>query len=267
MVLEGLVSAKAIERRPMNMALLGVVVSSVCVVLTKLFSGTKGLILVFLITMAMVPVVVKLMKISEKRDLRKGDFWYKHGHVIEAFGSYFIAVTITLAFWFALLPAESSSNLFSEQIGEVQRIRGDTITGAFFNVGDVATSASEIILNNIYVMLLSFILSLVFAAGSIFILTWNASVLGVVVGYIAQTSFGTAAAIPLALAGFLPHGVPEILSYLLAGLAGGMLSFAIEKHRIDSPEFMTVAKDSGMIFLASLLLIVVAGVIESFILI
>ncbi len=259
MVLENLISETDADKSPMKMAFLGIVMSSISIFLSGIFSGSRGLFLVFLITMGMLPLMVKIMYKEENEGLSlEGNMWQKHGHFLKAYLAFFFAVTITLSFWFVALPADFTSNLFSDQINEIDKIR----TGDF--LGPVTKTAAAVITNNLYVMSIAFLLSFIFASGAVLIITWNASVLGVVVGQLAKDSFGLAA-IPLTLSGFMIHGIPEILAYLVAGLAGGILSRSVEIRKIKSKEFMTILNDASALFLLSVILILIAGFIESLI--
>ena len=61
----------------------------------------------------------------------------------------------------------------------------------------------SIIENNIYVMIFTLIFSLIFGAGAIFILIWNASVIAAAIGVFTRYSVGE---IPLGIARYMIHG-------------------------------------------------------------
>ena len=115
----------------------------------------------------------------------------------------------------------------------------------------------KIVQNNLQVMLFAFVFSLVFGAGAVFIITWNASILGVAIARVA----GHPLNIPVTALRYVPHGVPEIAAYLLAGLAGGILSAAVIREH-DSRVLKVIAMDSAKIMLLALALVIVAGAIE-----
>jgi uncharacterized membrane protein SpoIIM required for sporulation len=105
--------------------------------------------------------------------------------------------------------------------------------------------------NNTQVMFLFFILSVLFGAGAIFILAWNASVIAVFVGILANKLVPALGA-PMAyvygvgagLGSIALHGVPEIAGYFFAGVAGGILSVGLLREKFMSKEFKEMAKDS-----------------------
>lgn len=59
--------------------------------------------------------------------------------------------------------------------------------------------------------------------------------------------------------------MPEIAAFFMAGLASGILSFAIAKKEWSSGNFKLVLQDSFILFNLSLLLLGLAALIEVFI--
>ena len=108
--------------------------------------------------------------------------------------------------------------------------------------------------------------SFLYGAGAIFLLAWNASTLGVVIGTTirnAVSQFGIFTAINIGLGSYLLHGIPEMASYLIAAIAGGMISAAVVRHgKIDEVgKFNEILRDAIiLIIVASILLITSAGV-------
>jgi uncharacterized membrane protein SpoIIM required for sporulation len=120
----------------------------------------------------------------------------------------------------------------------------------------------EILANNIRLFALTFFLSFFITAGVIFILVWNASVLGVFLVKISQTIWD----LPLLTMVYLPHGFFEIAGYVLAGLAGGLLShhfehFVFEKN-IGKRRFRIVWLDVVLLLAFGIFSILFAGLIE-----
>jgi hypothetical protein len=48
--------------------------------------------------------------------------------------------------------------------------------------------------------------------------------------------------------------IPEVGSYLISAIAGGVLSFALKKEKIISNESLSILKDCGILLLISFLL-------------
>ncbi len=127
-----------------------------------------------------------------------------------------------------------------------------------------------ILINNMFVLLLFFFMSFVFGAGSIYLLLWNSSVIGVFLG-IKASSVSSSDILykyflyPLYnLILILPHGILEFLSYFLAALAGGIFSIALIKN-LDKEILENVIGDSMLLFLISIVLLVLAAIIETFV--
>lgn len=117
-----------------------------------------------------------------------------------------------------------------------------------------------------------FILSVLFGAGATLILSWNASVIAVYLGLVINKfvpTLGTVAAflygIPIGLGSIVLHGVPEILAYFFAGIAGGILSIGLLREKIMSKTFKEVCKDSIAFLLIAEFLIIIAALLEAFV--
>ena len=58
------------------------------------------------------------------------------------------------------------------------------------------------------------------------------------------------------------HGIPEILAYFMAGLAGGIISIAAIRHDFGTKKFEHVLLDSADLLLLALVVTFLAGVLE-----
>jgi len=127
----------------------------------------------------------------------------------------------------------------------------------------------RIFTNNFRVMLFCLFFAFVYGAGAIFILTWNASVIGVAIGSFIKTNimnYGNYAHLTtFALLRYLTHGIPEILAYFVAGLAGGIISIAVIRHDFRTKKFEHILLDSVDLILLAILILIIAGLIEVYI--
>jgi uncharacterized membrane protein SpoIIM required for sporulation len=126
---------------------------------------------------------------------------------------------------------------------------GSTITG----LAVVHKSWESFFVNNVSLLLLLFIFSFVLGAGSVWLISWNASVIGVLIGYNLD---------PLILIKILPHGIFEFGGYFFGAVAGGILSAAIIQERIKD-EYERVLKDSLIYFGLAVAMIFIGAIIES----
>jgi len=123
-----------------------------------------------------------------------------------------------------------------------------------------------ILLNNLKVLAVAVLLSILYGAGSAFIFAWNASVVAVAIGTVIK-HIG-AAGMPiyfLAFLKYLIHGIPEITAYFIGGLAGGILSYAIVRHRYRTKGFKKIILDSLDLIIAAVILLVLAAILEVFV--
>ena len=119
------------------------------------------------------------------------------------------------------------------------------------------------------VLLLCYLVAFFFGTGAIFILSWNAAVIGVFIGELTKTSIthhgstllSYAVNFPNGIGSIILHGLPEIAAYCFAGIAGGILSVAIIQGK--RPE--RIIKDSTALMGLAILIIIIAGFLEVYI--
>ena len=132
----------------------------------------------------------------------------------------------------------------------------NAVTGA---VSSGALQFASILENNLLVMMFTLVFSLLFGAGAIFILAWNASVISASIGIFAKSSLVD---IPLGLARYMIHGFPEIAAYFVAALAGGIFGIGVARHGIKDKLFLKIAMHTAILIFISILLLVLAGLME-----
>ena len=109
-------------------------------------------------------------------------------------------------------------------------------------------------------------------------LVWNASVIGTAIGNFIRNNLATAAThvglakvgsyfhiISFGLLRYSLHGIPEILAYFTAGLAGGIISIAVIKHDFYSEGFKRVVTDSMDLLFISLIFLFLAAILEVYV--
>jgi uncharacterized membrane protein SpoIIM required for sporulation len=133
----------------------------------------------------------------------------------------------------------------------------------------------KIFLNNVRVVVFCVLFSFLYGAGALFILAWNASVIGAAMGYLIRTNLSSAAdavgltavgayfnIVSYALMRYIIHGIPEIAAYFVAGLAGGIISIAIIKHDMGTRKFEHIILDTADLLLIALLLTFIGAILE-----
>jgi uncharacterized membrane protein SpoIIM required for sporulation len=180
-----------------------------------------------------------------------------------------LGFTLAFALAFILMPKGLVDTNFKAQLetycsinpGDVNSCKGITgqITGQ--EIKSSLSSVSSILANNFLVMITILVFSLLFGAGAIFILAWNASVIGVAIGLFSQ---GAITQVPASLLRYLVHGIPEIAAYFVAALAGGIISVAIIKHGFGKKKFWRVMRDSLDLIIIALVILILAAILEVF---
>ncbi len=273
MVLERILSPKSAEEHMYIVFLAGAIISAVSVFTAYFvfvgssFESAIGIFVTFFITIAILPFMINLGRYDEYKEevmlkARKTlNIFARHKTIIRVYMAFFFGVVLSLSIIYVVLPQDIVDKVFYIQDQEVNRIRGAaTLGGTFFYIFP----------NNIGVLMLAFIFSFIFGAGAIYILAWNSTILAYVIGDGAK-SLGVLLGIPSiigivpAALPYLPHGIPEFLAYFMGAIAGGILSIAVTKHR--NKYFWFVIEDSLKFLGIAVMLLVVGGVIESFLIV
>jgi len=258
MVLEKLVSVKEAVKKPWSVFILGAVVSVTSLMVSYvLFPQSIGLFTTFVITICITPFIYNLIKYSEARSeelIKSGkelNLLARHRDATIVFASFFTGVVVAFTLLYLFLPEDISNKLFQDQVTTITLIRG----GATF-----ASTFEKIVANNIGVLTLTFIISFLYGSGAVFILAWNASILGTVLGMTAK-SIGGLSGLPIAVLIFCPHGSLEMLAYVIGGIGGGIASAAITRRKTElMPQML---KDSFKLFFIAVILLLLAGIIET----
>jgi uncharacterized membrane protein SpoIIM required for sporulation len=270
MVFESLINPIKAEKRPWEMLFIGVIYSSFAILLSLfIFMEDASLVMIFLTTLACVPLIYGAIKIEEKKDIAYGDERFlikEHGKALSFFMFLFIGFVLSFLLWYVFLPADSADTLFQTQLRDIKRVEVASY-GAMGNAVNVFSTFGKIFLNNMRVMVFSLLFSFFYGFGAIFILTWNSSVIGAAIGSFIRNSAGgfTAAAVGFGMVRYLVHGLPEILAYFMAGLAGGIISIAIIRHDFGGEKFKHVLVDSVDLVIGAIALLFVAALLEVFV--
>jgi len=117
----------------------------------------------------------------------------------------------------------------------------------------------SIIENNVYVMIFTLIFSLIFGAGAIFVLAWNASVIAAAIGIFSQYQIRE---IPIGVARYMIHGFPEIAAYFITALAGGIFGVGVLKNGVRNRTFLRVIENTAILLFIAIIILILAAAIE-----
>ena len=262
-----LFSAKNAERHFFEIFLLGFFYASLSLILSIwIFPDYASLIMVFLTVISCLYVVQSAFIIeenNENKDEEESFLLIEHSRAIKFLLSLFLGFLVAFVFWTLILPAETSNLVFSLQkhtVENIQNMNSEMITG-----NSISYNRLEIILeNNLRVLLFSLILAIFYGAGSIFILAWNASIMGFAIGAVTKNTLGLSS-LPLAFTKYLIHGIPEMIAYFIAALAGGIIYVMIVRGDLSKYRLKRSLIDLSVLILISVIILVAAGLIENYI--
>jgi len=267
-VLESLLTPLEAENRLKRVFVFGFLYTIIGAFLALwIFKESASLVMVFLTVVATLPLIYLTLKFEEENDLKIENeriLIREHGKALKVFMYLFFGMILGYSLLFIFLPASTTDLLFQTQTNTIKSINSNisgnaTISGVFI----------RILMNNIKVLLFTILFAFFYGAGTIFILTWNASVIGAAVGNFVRSRVLDFAdyfyIIPLGIMRYMTHGFFEILAYFIGGLAGGIISVAVINHNVDSDKFVHILKDSIDLFLLAIIMLVFAALIEVFI--
>jgi len=278
MVLESLINPIKAEKKPWELFFIGLVYSSVAILLSFwIFYEHASLVMVFLTTMACIPLIYNVIKLEEKKDIvisEENTLLKEHGKVILFLMFLFLGFTVSFSLWYTFLPTGLAQNAFSVQTQTITNINTG-ITGSFFQNFDILT---KIFFNNFKVLIFCVLFSFIYGVGAIFILTWNASVIGAAIGNFIRTGIsaeasmlgliGAAKYFRIFSLGFLRyavHGIPEIAAYFIAGLAGSIISIAVIRHDIGTKKYERIILDTSDLIIIAIVILFLAALLEVYV--
>jgi uncharacterized membrane protein SpoIIM required for sporulation len=275
MVLESVMDVKRAEHHHYILLLFGFLSSSLALLLSLwIFSEEASILMISFIVFSTIPLVHRALKIEEKKviyireqELLMGE----HTKILKIFMFLFIGYVLAFVFWYTILPEETVSTMFASQLRTIDVITGPT--GNVVNGGDFST----IFFHNVKVLLFTLLFSVFYGAGAIFILTWNAAVIGVAIGKFISLNLGASITsntesvagyinvVTLGILKYMTHGAAEILAYFVAALAGGIISMAIIQGDFTDSKYRNILKGVINLVVVSILLLFIAANIEVFI--
>ena len=276
-MLESLINPAKLEKGPWKMFFIGILYASLSLLLVKWFFSNdavlynfSGIIVVTFCVMFSLPFMYYLIKIEEKEDEETTGFlsvWKIHSDAIYAFVWLFFGFIVAFSFWYIILQDQTLFNAQMQtycMINSPDSIENCVQNYAFDKIGPTGAATKSarllsIISNNVYVMIFTLIFSLIFGAGAIFILAWNASVISTAIGIFTQYRISE---IPFGIARYMIHGLPEVAAYFITALAGGIFGVGIIRNGFANYKFLHVLENVVILLFMAIILIVGAGVVE-----
>lgn len=277
MVLESLISPMKAEKKPIDMFFIGMLYSSVGILLSLWVFPDQASMISLLLTVAMsIPFVYGTLRLEEKKDFYfsgEQTLLREHAKALKVFMFLFMGFTVAYALWYTFLPQHMAESLMSVQTKTIAQINNN-VTANAFSTGIF----TKILLNNLKVLAFCLLFAFFFGAGTIFVLAWNASIIAAAMGLFLRSNiaeYAQAAGLVRAAAYFhvfslsflryFTHGFFEILAYFVAALAGGIISVAISRKHFLNKKFEKIALDTSNLLLISIGILVFAAMIEVYV--
>ncbi|MEK6970425.1 MAG: stage II sporulation protein M [archaeon] len=315
MVLETLLPSRIAREKPHYMLIMAFLFAIVGMWLAYyVFPHSASILTLAFIVIAAEPVIRRTFLAEEDEEARSpgpaSTFLERHFDLIKIYSWFFLGLILAYMTWYIILPSEqperclidgvcgefpTRESVFAEQERQLQAIgelRGDEGTGnATASGGGLTGNASNpptgergdfwsvtqfLFANNVTVLLLAILFSFLFGEGALFLISWNASIIGTVMGKISAQALAASpihdiTSIVFALGygvyhgiGFIPHGIPEIAAYYIGAIAGGIISASMSKQDYRRNEFKIIAKDAAGLILIAIALLIAAALIESY---
>ena len=246
-----------IGRRKIYSFILGILYVFIAYGTSKLFFPSQiSLAMIFFVTLLLVPSTARLITIEEKIERRNGmsRFFRDHYAIIEIFFFLFMGISIGYLLIGQYAPVSIEyQNSYLERQGLV----GDFIKTDI----QKSTQLFGIAYNNISVSLIAFVLSIFLGVGALFLIVLNASVFASFILIVTKTT-GLKTVLGAIL---ITHTSHEVLGFLLAAMAGGVISKALMKEKIGTTAFQNVIKDGTILLIISAIVIIIAAILEVYV--
>ena len=278
---EMLMNPRKAERRPWELFFVGAFYASLSILLVNwifsqdaVLSRYSGILVVTFTVMFSMPFIYYVIKLEEKKvvpGMKTLDLLREHKKALWAFLWLFIGFVVAFSFWYIVMSSSQSFRAQIETYCLINRPSSFNECIKQYGIKDVAPSVPSItdkerlfliFTNNIYVLIFTLVFSLIFGAGVIFVLAWNASVIAAAVGIFTDSNLS---ALPLGMLRYMIHGLPEIASYFIVALAGGMISVSVIKHETGTERFWEVLQDSLNLIILAVVILFIAALMEVFI--
>ncbi len=276
-MIELFMKPKRAERRPWEMFFVGLIWATVSLGLTVLVFGKDsilreggGLLVVIFTVICCMPFMYYIIKLEEGKDIEisdSGKLIGEHSKALRALMWMFLGFVVAFSFWYVTFPDAVGPN-FNFQIKTFCAINNPShfeycVEQYGISVGTGQVTGADAVLgifaNNIYVLIFTILFSLAFGAGAMFILVWNASVIAAAIGIFTDK---TLSQLPLGLARYMIHGIPEISAYFVGALAGGIVSVAVIRRDLRGEGTWKILQDSLLMIIIAIVILVVAALME-----
>ncbi len=274
MVLEAIISPKRAREQPWLISILAFIFVSVGILAADYLGISKSIMTLTFVAVPSIPFIWQLFDYEQRETERQvvlgSRTIARHLPVIIVLAFFFVGLVAGFVYWFFALPPGQSAEVFEVQLTELRAIGATSGKFVFEITNEAFLHTFEMLFfHNFGVLLIILALSLLYGAGAVFVLIWNAAIIGVFIGNYAKIISGGNSLVPLlggigtSALGLLPHGSFELLAYLVAALAGGILSSAITREAHKTSAFPLIIHDTVKLTAVSVILLGIGAFIEA----
>jgi uncharacterized membrane protein SpoIIM required for sporulation len=281
MVLESIFPTKSLLENKWLFLGFAILISLLSVFVSVLFFESSASILsIAFITMGFMYFLIKVFYNTEKVVLSKEkSFFRRYLFVVEIYFKIFAVLVIIFTLLFVFLPEDYRNVVFKEQVETLSSI--DSLRASINVAGNLYLNSPTglfgyIFLNNLGVLFAILLFSFIFGVGALFIIVYQASIFGSVVGtkilailptYVSKGAYAHIYALVhgsfLSL-GLLPHGLFELSAYFLAAVVGGIISAILHGHYIEvRANLKRIILDLGIILSVAIICLLIGALIET----
>ena len=275
MVLEHIFPEDWLEKKARYAFLLGVGYSAISIVLARfLFPSDPALVAVAFTSLMLLPELYKIFSIEERQERMAKKVSIKELYkddidVTKIYLYLFLGILLTYAIAVMILPNLETGYLFQQQLeirGAAPANEGEG--GAIYFTKQLF---ADLFSNNFKVLAVVFIIALMTGNGAVFVIVWNASVWGTIFGVTAKcaalfSGYSPVYLFLLVLMIVFPHMIIEALSYILAAIAGSIISKDVLKEKFNTLRFKKVFFFNLYLLGFALLFLLLGAIIETFVL-
>ena len=224
------------------------------------FIGISTILFIVILTL---PSINNLFNMEEKLEKTKKSFLEKHETIFDFFIYFFIGVFLVFLVISFISPQLVLSGLTHKK-AEI------AVTSTNLPPPPVVSGSlvQSIFLNNLMVMLVSFVLSLFYGSGAVFLISLNGSIFAAALAQSVRARltdsalFSTFSFLSCNTAIMFFHMLPELAGYFLAAISGGVLSKSFNKEKFMSKSFKIILKDSFTLLILGIVVLAIAAIIE-----
>jgi uncharacterized membrane protein SpoIIM required for sporulation len=216
------------------------------------------------------PLFIQVLT-DEEQSFSSGVFALRKHPVIKLYLIFVVASFVTMLIWYLCSSASVNRVIFFEQITYLSQSKHTfftQITGKFAD--NLVPAFTSIFFNNMRVLHYVFFASLIFGAGALFLLLWNASILAVAVGQKIQMLVANSNSIWTLILKLVMYLITmsfyvifEFGAYILIAIAASIAAIAFLRHRYDSREFRIIIKDVVTLYVICIVMVLVGALLEA----